>query len=74
MARFVQLPNKVVVDLDNIAYVLQQELNAYMIVPKVSISTAVPKLTGDDFAVLVKFLEDDKQLVVLTLPSKVVSA
>lgn len=73
-ARFVQLPNKAIVDLDNIAFVLQAELNKYLVVPKVSISPNVPVLDGDDYDVLVKFLEDDGQLVPLKAPSKLAVA
>lgn len=58
--RFVQLPNKLVVDADNIAYIVNPELNVYVIVPKQSISPTVPKLDGNEFDALTKFLEVTK--------------
>lgn len=73
-ARFVQLPNKAIVDLDNIAFVLQAELNKYLIVPKVSISPNVPVLEGDDYDVLVSYLTGEGQLASLKAPSKLAVA
>lgn len=46
MERFARLPNKVVVDIENIAYVLRVELNKYALVPKKTVSPNIPVLDG----------------------------
>lgn len=65
MAKFVQLPNKVVIDLDNVAYVLRKELDEFIVIPKVSIAPTVPTLKLVDYDALVKYLAEAGDLVAL---------
>lgn len=60
-------PNNIVVDVTNIAYILRQDLNRYVIVPKRTVSPNVPSLDGNEFDALVKFITDGGEGEVLTV-------
>lgn len=63
MNRFLQLPNKLVIDVENIAFILNPELNTYVVIPKQSITPAVPKLDGFEYDALIKYLAPDVLVV-----------
>lgn len=68
MKRFLKLPNKLIVDVDNIAFVLNPELNQYVIIPKQSITPAVPKLDSYEYDALVAYLGSDLDVLVVERP------
>lgn len=57
MEQFVYLQSsKIVVDIDNLAYILRVELNKYAIVPKRTVSPNIPVLDGAELEALIQAL------------------
>lgn len=55
--RFVQLQSKNVVDLENIAFVQNVELNKYIIIPRQTVAPQVPHLDAHELDEFVATLE-----------------
>ena len=53
------------VDLDNVAFVIQAELNKWVIVPKKTVAPNLPVMDGHEKDELVKTLEDKGLVIVV---------
>ncbi len=59
----VKLTNKAIMDLENIAFILQVNINEYIAVPKKTIVPQVPKMDGHEYDELVETLKEHKLLI-----------